>query len=155
MRNAKKLFTKSFFLFCPDSIFTMKYTAKRKAHLKLGRRGEQLCAALLKHKGMVILARNFRTSYGELDIVARDGGTLVFVEVKTLRKICKYRPIDNYKVRQMRRNIRAAHEYVRLVEAMHMPLRFDFTEVILPEFGFMKIYHYKDFMQGVDNRRLL
>ena len=63
----------------------MNFSLKRKAHLRLGRRGESLCAALLKHKGMVILARNFRTSYGELDIVARDGGTLVFVEVKTLR----------------------------------------------------------------------
>lgn len=132
----------------------MNFSLKRKAHLRLGRRGESLSCTLLKNKGMVILARNFKTSYGELDIVARDGGSLVFVEVKTLRKIGKYRPIDNYKVRQMRRNIRAAHEYVRLVEAMHMPMRFDFTEVVLPKFGFMKIYHYMDFIQGADSRRI-
>ena len=97
---------------------------------------------------MVILARNFRTSYGELDIVARDGGTLVFVEVKTLRRIGRFRPVDNYKKHQMRRNIRAAHEYVRLVDALSMPVRFDFIEVVLPYRAFMSIHHYVDFLRG-------
>lgn len=126
----------------------MNFSTKRKAHLKLGRKGENLTAALLKSKNMVILARNFRTSYGELDIVARDGGTLVFTEVKTLRRIGHYRPVDNYKKRQMRRNIRASHEYIRLIEAMHMPIRYDFVEVVLPRYGFMQIYHYSNFITG-------
>jgi putative endonuclease len=49
-----------------------------------GARGEQLAAEHLARRGYEIVERNFRTRWGELDIVARDGETLVFCEVKTL-----------------------------------------------------------------------
>ena len=58
----------------------------RAAHLVLGRRGEEAAVRLLLAKGYTILARNWRVRSGELDIVARDGRTLVFVEVKTRRR---------------------------------------------------------------------
>jgi putative endonuclease len=51
----------------------------------LGRLGEQLAAEHLERLGYVIVARNHRTRFGELDLVACDGGTLVFCEVKTRR----------------------------------------------------------------------
>ena len=51
----------------------------------LGRRGEQLAAAHLRARGYAVIARNVRTRSGEIDIVARNGATLVFVEVKTRR----------------------------------------------------------------------
>jgi len=47
-----------------------------------GRKGEADAALLLEEKGMEIVARNFRCPWGEVDIIAREGGTLVFVEVK-------------------------------------------------------------------------
>jgi putative endonuclease len=50
---------------------------------KKGRAGEEAAALLLKEKGMLILERNFRFSRGEVDIIALDGDTLVFAEVKT------------------------------------------------------------------------
>lgn len=49
----------------------------------LGRRGEALAAEHLIAKGLAVIDRNWRCSQGELDIVARDGRDLVFVEVKT------------------------------------------------------------------------
>ena len=49
----------------------------------VGRYGEQLAVAYLEAAGAVVLARNWRCRDGELDIVARDGDELVFVEVKT------------------------------------------------------------------------
>ena len=49
----------------------------------LGKKGENLAASLLKRRGYRILATNFHTRFGEIDIVAQDGNTLVFVEVKT------------------------------------------------------------------------
>lgn len=49
----------------------------------LGFRGEELAAKALVRKGFRIVARNFRAQRGELDVVALDGDTLVFVEVKT------------------------------------------------------------------------
>jgi putative endonuclease len=51
----------------------------------LGRLGERLAAEHLERLGYAIVARNHRTRYGELDLVACDGSTLVFVEVKTRR----------------------------------------------------------------------
>ncbi len=49
----------------------------------LGRRGEDLACRELERRGCVILARRYRRRNGELDIIARDGHTIVFVEVKT------------------------------------------------------------------------
>jgi putative endonuclease len=51
----------------------------------LGRRGEQLAAAHLDRLGFTSLGRNERTRYGEIDLIAFDGRTLVFAEVKTRR----------------------------------------------------------------------
>jgi putative endonuclease len=52
---------------------------------ELGRRGEQLAAEHLVRRGFQIVERNYRTRWGELDIVAFDGRTLAFCEVKTRR----------------------------------------------------------------------
>ncbi|WP_300680225.1 YraN family protein [Nocardioides sp.] len=57
----------------------------RTAAQRLGAEGEELAAALLRSKGMVVLDRNWRCSVGELDLVLRDGGDLVACEVKTRR----------------------------------------------------------------------
>lgn len=51
-------------------------------HLALGESGEDLAAAALQRRGYAILERRYRTKIGEIDIVARDGDVLVFVEVK-------------------------------------------------------------------------
>lgn len=51
--------------------------------IKLGQVGEQIAADHLVHRGYRIVERNYRTRWGELDIVASDGRTLVFCEVKT------------------------------------------------------------------------
>jgi putative endonuclease len=49
----------------------------------LGNRGEDHAAKFLKGKGYRLISRNFKTSIGEIDIIAEDKGTLVFIEVKT------------------------------------------------------------------------
>ncbi len=51
--------------------------------LSLGRLGELLAGAFLKNKGYIILEKNWRTPYGEIDLVARQAESVVFVEVKT------------------------------------------------------------------------
>jgi putative endonuclease len=52
---------------------------------RLGRRGEDLAAEHLARRGFTVIARNHRTRFGEIDLVAHDGRTLVFCEVKTRR----------------------------------------------------------------------
>jgi putative endonuclease len=59
----------------------------------LGRHGEQLAADHLSARGFRILERNARTRAGEIDIIAFDGHTLVFAEVKTRRVSSRRRPI--------------------------------------------------------------
>ena len=49
----------------------------------LGKMGEDLACAELQRRGYAVIARGYRSKYGEIDIVARDGETTVFVEVKT------------------------------------------------------------------------
>ena len=55
------------------------------SRITVGRLGEQLAAEHFERLGWVIVARNFRTRHGELDLVASVGDTLVFAEVKTCR----------------------------------------------------------------------
>lgn len=55
------------------------------ARLRTGRVGEKLACELLQRDGAAIVARNCRTRAGEIDVVALDGNTLAFVEVKTMR----------------------------------------------------------------------
>ena len=55
------------------------------ARQSTGRQGEDLAARYLRSRGFELIERNARTRYGELDLVGRDGGALVFVEVKALR----------------------------------------------------------------------
>jgi len=53
--------------------------------MKTGRQGEKMAADLLTRSGYELIAQNYRAGHDELDIVARQGDTLVFVEVKTAR----------------------------------------------------------------------
>lgn len=52
---------------------------------EVGALGEQLAAEHLQSLGLTVIARNWRCRWGELDVIASDGGTVVFVEVKTRR----------------------------------------------------------------------
>jgi putative endonuclease len=60
-------------------------SAQKDDRKQLGRWGEDLAANHLTSAGCTILARNWRTRHGEIDIIARDGETIAFVEVKTRR----------------------------------------------------------------------
>ena len=122
----------------------------RAAHLALGRRGEEAAARLLLAKGYTLLARNWRVRSGELDIVARDGATLVFVEVKTLRRIGLYRPGDNLSPRQMRRNFRAALYYYRVIGKPALKGRFDLIEVVAGSRGVRSIRHRLDYLPPLE-----
>ena len=52
---------------------------------RAGARAEELCAELLRKAGLRVLARNWRCRHGEIDLVAEEGGTLVFAEVRYRR----------------------------------------------------------------------
>ena len=63
----------------------MNRAAERAKRAELGVRAEELCAELLRGAGLRVLARNWRCRHGEIDLVAEEGGTLVFAEVRYRR----------------------------------------------------------------------
>ena len=74
---------------------------------RLGRAGEQLAAEHLERRGLAILARNHRTRWGELDLIAADERRIVFCEVKT-RRLGTSGPFDGLRATQCRRLRRMA-----------------------------------------------
>ena len=115
----------------------------RAAHLRLGRAGERAARQLLRAKNCDIVGRNWRTRSGEIDILACDGATLVFVEVKTMHRTGRlFRPGSNYRISQMRRNVRAARQYLRELEAPDLSCRFDLIEVVIRNRILKEIRHH-------------
>ena len=96
----------------------------------LGKRGEDLACAELEKRGYVIVDRRFRTRCGELDIVARDGGVLVFVEVKARSGSNFGTPFESitWKKRQRLSQMAASYLFVRRLAGV--ACRFDVVAVV-------------------------
>jgi len=99
-------------------------------HLELGREGEVLAARLLTGKGYRILARNYRTAGGEVDLVCQDGDTLVFVEVKTRSAGSLGRPDQAVTGIKRGRLVRAAAAFLSEHDGWERPCRFDVVAVV-------------------------
>ncbi|HOG29703.1 MAG TPA: YraN family protein [Vicinamibacterales bacterium] len=82
------------------------------ATVALGITGESLACAALAERGYAILARRYRTRNGEIDIVARDGPTLVFVEVKCRASGACGHPAEAVTLRKQRRVVAMARRYL-------------------------------------------
>ena len=96
-----------------------------------GKRGERIAALYLQKQGYKILEMNFRARYGELDIVALDGKTLVFIEVKT-RKPYEYgRPEEAVSPRKLHIVARTGEYYKLLHPELPELLRVDVLAVDL------------------------
>lgn len=111
-------------------------------HLALGRRGEELAAAHLRRAGYRLVAANFKLPIGrnsrgatvlaEIDIVAYEGATLCFIEVKTRRSDRYAAPEANVDLRKQRQIARAARVYRRVFSLTGEPYRYDVVSVLLP-----------------------
>lgn len=116
----------------------------------LGKRGEDDAARFLRRAGYAILARNWTHTkgyrVGEIDIVAREGGVLVFVEVKTRRKegVVSAPPENAITKKKMRHIERCAYRYLREKNQLQKPYRFDAISVTYEENGEKIIRHIKN-----------
>ena len=105
-------------------------------HLRRGARGEKLACRFLRSRGYKILYRNFRDrTGGEIDIVCRDGDTLVFVEVKTRADEDFGRPVDAVDRQKQLRVSKGGLAWLRLLDNPDIVFRFDVVEVLLPDEG--------------------
>jgi putative endonuclease len=109
----------------------------------LGRRGEDMAHRFLERAGLTIVARNFRmaSGAGEIDVVARDGDQLVFVEVKS-RQTDEYGAPDRAIGAEKQSSLmRAAREYARHAEVTWEKVRFDVVNIV---FSPPSIAHFRD-----------
>ena len=95
----------------------------------LGRSGEDRAAKYLAAEGYTILERNVTAPQGELDLIALDGGTLVFVEVKTRTSEAYGAPELAVDRRKQERMVKAALGYLKRKKLHQMPCRFDVVAI--------------------------
>ncbi|MCK4343410.1 MAG: YraN family protein [Phycisphaerae bacterium] len=110
----------------------------------LGREGERLAERFLRKRGLKMIARRFNTPVGELDLVMRDGDTVVFVEVKTRRDRKFADPEDSINVGKQRRLAKAACWFLHHKRWDDRPCRIDVVAVILAEGTEPEINHFPD-----------
>jgi putative endonuclease len=101
----------------------------------VGEAGEAAAASFLERRGLVILARNLRSRLGEIDLLARDGSTLVFVEVKARRGVPGDPPEAAVGPRKRARISRLALGYLAARRLGERSCRFDVVGVSLDEAG--------------------
>ncbi|MBI2425815.1 MAG: YraN family protein [Candidatus Hydrogenedentes bacterium] len=112
--------------------------------LRPGLRGEDYAAAYLTQQGCRILERNVRLGRYELDIIAQEGDTIVFVEVRSRSVRDGFLPEDSVGPRKQLHLRRAAQHYLSRHQDRHTYYRFDVVAVILGENDAPEITLYRD-----------
>jgi putative endonuclease len=102
-----------------------------RARVIFGKTGEDVACRELKRRGYVILARRYRRRRGELDIVARDGPTLVFVEVKARESRDFGDAAESVTRLKQRTMVQLAIEYMARHRLGNEPCRFDVVSIHL------------------------
>jgi len=111
----------------------------------LGQRGEDAATRFLKRQGYRILDRGLDSRLGELDIIAVDGRTVVFVEVKTRRSGDAGHPAEAIDPRKEQRMTQSALGYLKSKRLLDYSARFDVVAITWPENTRRPVIeHYKD-----------
>ncbi len=112
--------------------------------MPLGRRGEELAARHLEQQGYRILARNYRRRFGEIDIIARHRGQLVFIEVKTRQSTRFGSPFAAVDRRKQHQLVRVATDYIARHHLEDEVARFDVVAVTRGRDGRIRVEVLED-----------
>lgn len=107
----------------------------------VGRYGEDIAVARLKATGWHIIARNWRSSQGEIDVIAQDGQTLVVVEVKTRSTMNFGHPAQAVTQTKLARLRRLTAQWLNEQDIRFDQVRIDIVAVVLNESGQPEIDH--------------
>jgi len=102
---------------------------------RLGLLGESWARSFLEERGYKVVATNVRCRLGEIDLVAEEGGELVFVEVKTRKDTSFGYPEEQLSFSKRRRLMRLAQWYLVYRKMGERPLRFDVVSVLMTQRG--------------------
>jgi putative endonuclease len=103
------------------------------ARILLGKTGEDLACTELERRGYEIVARRWRRRYGEIDIIARDGSTLVFIEVKARDSRAFGDGAEAVTFWKRRTIVQLAREYAASYRWTGKPCRFDVVTIHLDQ----------------------
>jgi putative endonuclease len=122
----------------------------------LGLRGERYAARYLRRKGYRIIARGTRLCRGELDLVAVDGRTVVFVEVKTRHQASDESPAVAVNPEKQRRIARAALVFLKSHGLLELAARFDVVAIVWPKDARKpsKVEHFVNAFEAPPSRSL-
>lgn len=116
-----------------------------------GDRGENAAAKFLKRKGYRVLARQFSTRWGELDLICLDGDCIVFAEVKTRRSDSTTRPGEAVDQRKQRHLTKAAMFWLKQNQLLEHKARFDIVAVVWPDDSKQpQIEHFENAFEAAD-----
>ena len=116
----------------------------------LGSYGEFLARKYLKDLGYQILEENFRNKLGEIDLIAQDGKTICFVEVKTRRSLEQgepYEAVNSWKIRKLSQMAAVYLKYK--FHSLEIPSRFDVISIVTRKSGAADVRHIKDAFDSV------
>ena len=99
----------------------------------LGTIGEELAFHFLAQKGYKILLRNYESSLGEIDLIAKEKGALVFIEVKTRRTDAMGLPAESVTRDKRHQIIKSAKYYIKRYGIHNVPCRFDVVSILMPD----------------------
>ena len=100
---------------------------------KVGKKGESVAVRYLKKQGYKIIEQNYRSKAGEIDIIARERKTLVFVEVKTRRTTSYGSPKYAVTPKKKKAISMAALYYLKMTHQTHADARFDVVSILAQE----------------------
>ena len=109
----------------------------------VGSYGEDVAARFLVEAGLTVLARNWRCELGEIDVVARDGSTLVIVEVKTRSSVSHGTPFEAITERKLHRLERLGIAWMRARGVRPRGMRVDIVSVLRPRTGPSVVEHVR------------
>ncbi len=101
---------------------------------ELGKKGEDLAAELCNKRGLVVVEKNYRTPFGEIDIIAKDRDVLVFIEVKARAGDIYGAPFEAVTQRKREKIRKVALSYIKRFRK-EVPARFDVISISMKEDG--------------------
>jgi len=109
-------------------------------HIDLGRKGEEAAAEFLTGNGFSIREKNWKTNFGEIDIIAETSEFLVIVEVKTRSSVSFGNPEEAVNLRKQKLLVNMADSYIRRYD-IEKETRFDIVSVVMGAGGFTVTHH--------------
>jgi putative endonuclease len=115
------------------------------SHKTLGNYGESWAREYLQGHGYRILEENFRNKLGEIDLIAQDGKTICFVEVKTRQSLDQGQPYEAITLWKIRKLSQMATFYLKhKYHSLEIPSRFDVISIVQNKTGTPNIQHIKN-----------